>query len=118
MIAHTLGFPRIGLGRELKKAQEAFWKGRIGERELLDTARALRMRHWTLQNEAGIDLLPVGDFSLYDSMLDTTAMLGAIPGRFGWDGGDVDVGTLFRMARGDGTATAMEMTKWFDTNYH
>jgi 5-methyltetrahydropteroyltriglutamate--homocysteine methyltransferase len=121
MLTHTLGFPRIGGDRELKKALEAFWKAGGDVAALLGVAGDLRVRHWQLQKTHGIDLIPVGDFSLYDHMLDHTAMLGAVPERFGWSGETVDLNTYFRMARGDGGeggASAMEMSKWFDTNYH
>ncbi len=122
MITHTLGFPRMGLDRELKAALEAHFAGRLDEAALFGTAAALRLRHWTLQREAGVDLVPVGDFSLYDHMLDTAALFGVVPPRYGHAGGPVDTATYFRMARGGqdarGDVTAMEMTKWFDTNYH
>ncbi len=118
MITHTLGFPRVGVKRELKKAIESFWKGIISEEELFDTAKNLVKLHWKLQKENGIDLVPVGDFSLYDHMLDMTKAVGAVPGRFGYKGGKIDIKTYFDMARGKGNAPAMEMTKWFDTNYH
>src|SRR5699024_4109989 len=114
----TLGFPRIGADRELKKAQEAFWKGEKTEAHLLETAKQLRARHWKLQQDAGIDLVPVGDFSIYDHMLDTVAMLGAVPKRYNWGGGNVDIKTYYQMARGDSSVKPMEMSKWFDTNYH
>ncbi|MCX7818549.1 MAG: 5-methyltetrahydropteroyltriglutamate--homocysteine S-methyltransferase [Kiritimatiellae bacterium] len=118
MLTHTLGFPRIGLHRELKRAQEAFWKGELDEASLFEVARELRLRHWQLQQAAGVDLVPVGDFSLYDHVLDHAAMLGAVPERFGPPPPRVDTTLYFRMARGDHNAAAMEMTKWFDTNYH
>ncbi len=118
MLTHTLGFPRIGLNRELKKALESFWKGSIGEGDVEATARDLRLRHWRLQTDAGVDLVPVGDFSLYDHVLDTVAMVGAVPERFGAPPALVDTSLYVRMARGDRDAAAMEMTKWFDTNYH
>ena len=113
-----LGFPRIGARRDLKTATEAFWKGQLDHAGLLAVAADLRARHWTLQKEAGIDVIPSNDFSFYDQVLDMTAALGAVPARFGHDGGPVDLGTLFAMARGTDAAPAMEMTKWFDTNYH
>ncbi len=119
---HNLGFPRIGAQRELKKAQEAYWHGDIDAGQLEQVGRELRARHWQLQADKGLDLIPVGDFSFYDTLLDLTAALGVVPPRFGWDGGEVDLDTYFRMARGrapSGTpAAACEMTKWFDTNYH
>ncbi|MBN2713530.1 MAG: 5-methyltetrahydropteroyltriglutamate--homocysteine S-methyltransferase [Planctomycetes bacterium] len=118
MLTHNLGFPRIGLNRELKRAQEQFWKGTIDEEELQKVASELRMRHWKLQAAQGVDIIPVGDFSLYDHMLEMSAALGAVPERFGWDGTKVDLRTFFNMARGGEKAHAMEMTKWFDTNYH
>lgn len=121
MLTHTLGFPRMGAHRELKKSLESYWKGAIGQEKLMASGRELRLRHWRLQQQAGIDLVPVGDFSYYDHMLDMVAMLGAVPPRFGWQGESVDLDTYFYMARGSSghrTTTAMEMTKWFDTNYH
>ena len=121
MLTHTLGFPRIGEKRELKKALEGFWKGQKTEEELLATASQLRLRHWRMQQEQGIDLLPCGDFSLYDHVLDTLAMVGAVPGRFQWNYNKVNLQTYFAMARGSqgqNACPAMEMSKWFDTNYH
>lgn len=122
VIAANLGFPRVGLNRELKKAQEAFWKGKVSEDELQATARDLRKRHWKMQQEIGIEHIPSNDFSLYDHVLDTIAMVGAVPERYGFDGEQVDTNLYFAMARGrqdDKTdVVAMEMTKWFDTNYH
>jgi 5-methyltetrahydropteroyltriglutamate--homocysteine methyltransferase len=121
MLTHTLGFPRMGRNRELKKALEGYWKGAVSREELLAVGRALRLRHWSLQQKAGIDLVPIGDFSFYDHMLDMTAMLGAVPPRFDLQDGSVDLDTCFLMARGvsrGGETAAMEMTKWFDSNYH
>ncbi len=121
-VIHTLGLPRMGAGRELKWALEDYWQGRRGADELLAVARELRARHWAMQAQAGCALVTVGDFSLYDHVLDMSARLGVVPERFGWSGGEVDLDTYFRMARGrapSGTpAFACEMTKWFDTNYH
>ncbi len=121
-IIHNLGFPRIGARRELKQALEGYWNGSIDRDHLEQTGRELRQRHWQLQADAGLDLIPVGDFSFYDQVLDITAMLGAVPPRFDWNSAEVDLDTCFRMARGrapSGTpAAACEMTKWFDTNYH
>jgi len=116
--AHSLGFPRIGHRRELKRALEHCWSGQSDVSALVETAWLLRKQNWQLQAQAGLDLVPVGDFSLYDHVLDTTAMLGAVPARYGWRGGNVDLNTYFAMARGTATQPAMEMTKWFDTNYH
>ena len=120
---HNLGFPRVGTARELKRAQESYWAGRIDQAALLDTGRELRARHWKIQDDSGMRWVPVGDFAWYDHVLEWTTLLGAVPARFGQaDGAPVDLDTLFRMARGrapTGTpAAACEMTKWFDTNYH
>jgi 5-methyltetrahydropteroyltriglutamate--homocysteine methyltransferase len=112
----NLGFPRVGAHRELKRALESYWNGEGGRDALLATATELRARHWRLQQEAGIDIIPSNDFSLYDHVLDMTAALGAVPARFAEAGDPFD--TYFAMARGTPTASAMEMTKWFDTNYH
>ncbi len=126
-IAHNLGFPRIGADRELKKATEAFWQNKIDHSALEETARALRLRHWQLQADAGIDLIPVGDFSNYDQILDMSCLLGVVPPRFNWNGEEIEQSTYFAMARGKQTTgeqnasetiAACEMTKWFDTNYH
>jgi len=112
----NLGFPRIGLHRELKKSLELYWKGAIDAAALHATGKELRARHWRLQRDAGIDVIPSNDFAFYDHMLDMTAMLGAAPPRFA---GIADPDQLyFAMARGTEDAPAMEMTKWFDTNYH
>lgn len=120
--ASTLGFPRIGDMRQLKKAVEAYWKGESGADALLATGKELRTHNWTLQKDAGIDVIPSNDFSFYDQVLDMTCTLGMIPKRYKWSGGNVDLDTYFAMARGaqkNGLdVTAMEMTKWFDTNYH
>lgn len=116
-ITHNLGFPRIGAQRELKKALEAYWKNELDETALLTVGKALRARHWTLQRDAGMDLIPAGDFAWYDQMLNMTILLGAIPERFGFHG-DVTLSQYFQLARGNAQQPAMEMTKWFDTNYH
>ena len=118
VIASNLGYPRIGPGRELKKALESFWGGRSDAAELDAASATLRRASWELQQAAGIDQIPSNDFSLYDHVLDTAAMLGAVPSRFGWNGSMVDRDTYFAMARGGPDTPAMEMTKWFDTNYH
>ena len=120
----NLGFPRIGPHRELKWAVEAYWGGRIDRDELLLRAAELRRANWEFQRDAGITHIPSNDFSLYDHVLDTSVMVGAIPPRYGAADGDVDLDTYFAMARGraasigDPGVQAMEMTKWFDTNYH
>lgn len=119
---HNLGFPRIGANRELKKAVEAYWKNDIDQQALQKTEQVLRLKHWQLQADAGVNLIPVGDFSLYDQVLDTSCLLGVVPPRFNWQGGNIDLDLYFSMARGLQTETesvaACEMTKWFDTNYH
>lgn len=128
MITHNLGFPRIGAKRELKKALESFWSGKSTETEMRSSAAALRKENWLLQKSAGIDLIPCNDSSLYDHVLDTCALVGAVPDRFQWRGSSLDLATYFAMARGRSGSdaecdschegAAMEMTKWFDTNYH
>ncbi|AZF10465.1 5-methyltetrahydropteroyltriglutamate-- homocysteine methyltransferase [Pseudomonas sp. R2-37-08W] len=122
-VAHSLGFPRIGRDRELKKAQEAFWKGELDEAGLRAVGRDLRKAHWALQKQAGIELLPAGDFAWYDQVLTHSLMFGVVPERFRPADGQATLQTLFGMARGVsdnccGGAHAQEMTKWFDTNYH
>jgi 5-methyltetrahydropteroyltriglutamate--homocysteine methyltransferase len=116
--AGNLGFPRMGSHRELKFALEGFWSGKSGEAELLDVARRLRAEHWKMQCEAGITTPPSNDFSLYDHVLDMAATLGVVPKRFAHRGGSLGLAAYFAMARGLAGAPAMEMTKWFDTNYH
>ncbi len=131
---HNLGYPRIGEHRELKKATELYWEGKLSREELEETARKLRHQNWLKQQAAGIDLIPCNDFSFYDQVLDTTCLLGNIPPRFGHHD-PTDLDTQFLIARGaratketcedacdcktQGISTfASEMTKWFDTNYH
>ncbi|CAM3021249.1 5-methyltetrahydropteroyltriglutamate/homocysteine S-methyltransferase [Ectopseudomonas mendocina] len=127
-LSHSLGFPRIGRDRELKKALEAHWKGELDETGLRAVGQRLRAEHWQLQKDAGIDLLPVGDFAWYDQVLSHSLAFGVIPDRFRPAAGKPTLDTLFAMARGAianksggtccGGAHAQEMTKWFDTNYH
>lgn len=122
VLAANLGFPRIGAKRELKKAVESFWKGEVSEAELQQQAKEIRATNWKFQQEQGIDLISSNDFSFYDQILDTIALFGAVPERYKFDGGNVDLKTYFAMARGaQGNGldvVAMEMSKWFDTNYH
>lgn len=122
VLATNLGFPRIGPMRELKKAVEAYWKGQSSKDELLATGKALRAQNWKAQKEAGISHIPSNDFAYYDQILDLTTTLGLIPSRYKHDGSNVDLDTYFAMARGAQKGgidvTAMEMTKWYDTNYH
>ncbi|MEK7791887.1 MAG: 5-methyltetrahydropteroyltriglutamate--homocysteine S-methyltransferase, partial [Pseudomonadota bacterium] len=120
---HNLGFPRIGRKRELKFALEKCWQNTISKDELELTAADLRKQHW--QDQSMLDWIPVGDFSLYDQVLDTSFMLGNIPARVSALPGD-ELDRYFRVARGRSTTDnsacgcihAGEMTKWFDTNYH
>jgi len=133
----TLGTPRIGARRELKIALESYWSGKSDENALLTTASVLRAANWSRQQALGVTVIPSNDFSLYDHVLDTSVMVGAIPEGYGWTGGPVSLAIYFAMARGSdrgtsheaGThdhagaghahcAAAQEMTKWFDTNYH
>nr|WP_047169289.1 5-methyltetrahydropteroyltriglutamate--homocysteine S-methyltransferase [Sphingomonas sp. Y57] len=134
VIAANLGFPRIGPRRELKSALEAYWAGKIDQARLLETARALRTATWARQRSAGIEVIPSNDFSLYDQVLDTSVMVGAIPDVYRGLGTPDSLDVYFAMARGTRTDTgdagcdrgqaaggdvpAQEMTKWFDTNYH
>lgn len=130
-ISSNLGFPRMGVHRELKKALEAYWAGKLDEPGLVAVGQSLKRDHWLLQQQIGIQHIPSNDFSYYDHVLDTTTMVGAVPDRYAWRGPQVDLATYFAMARGVAKKTArpaghsgqsnvpaMEMTKWFDTNYH
>jgi 5-methyltetrahydropteroyltriglutamate--homocysteine methyltransferase len=129
----ALGFPRIGPRRELKTALESAWSGKTTPSDLLAAAKEIRAASWLRQKALGLAIIPSNDFSLYDQVLDTAAMTGAIPPIYGWTGGEVSPATYFAMARGalgsqticehghvhtSGGVPAMEMTKWFDTNYH
>lgn len=131
-----MGTPRIGLKRELKFALESYWSGKSDEAMLRQTARDLRARNWARQEAHDVTIIPSNDFSLYDQVLDTSVMVGAIPDIYGWTGGEVSLDTYFAMARGSQAdvhneacdhgctrhhghgVQAQEMTKWFDTNYH
>jgi 5-methyltetrahydropteroyltriglutamate--homocysteine methyltransferase len=115
---HILGYPRIGAQRELKFAQEAFWKGESSEAQLREVGRRLRSDHWRRQRDAGLDMVTCGDFAWYDQTLTLTAALGALPARFGFDARGLTLQQYFELARGNASQPAMEMTKWFDTNYH
>ena len=130
---HTLGFPRIGARRELKFALEAYWRGETEANALENTARELRARHWKIQRDAGLDCVTAGDFAFYDHVLNHIQLLGCEPTRFNFKDED-ELNRYFIMARGrrnqeadachpapqeaDASVYAMEMTKWFDTNYH
>jgi 5-methyltetrahydropteroyltriglutamate--homocysteine methyltransferase len=129
-VASNLGFPRIGHRRALKTALEQYWAGALDAAGLEEQAASLRVRHWRMQCGAGISHVPSGDFSLYDHVLDMACMLGVVPTGYGWTGGPVSLATYFALARGSRDTAAeraagiapnlpaLEMTKWFDTNYH
>ena len=126
MLTHNLGYPRIGSQRELKKATERYWAGTSPLAELHETARRIRRHNWQLQQAAGLDLIPCHDFSYYDQVLDLSLLVGAVPARYApvlsQNRHNTELDLYFAMARGyqrDGLdVTALEMTKWFDTNYH
>jgi 5-methyltetrahydropteroyltriglutamate--homocysteine methyltransferase len=126
VFSSNLGYPRIGSKRQLKAALENFWSGKITEHELTEIGKDLRLSAWKFQQDLGIEFIPSNDFSFYDHVLDTIAMVGAVPNRFRRSGDHVDLDTYFAMARGKSRknnhrsmeAPAMEMTKWFNTNYH
>ncbi|KAK7271098.1 hypothetical protein RJT34_26718 [Clitoria ternatea] len=118
MASHIVGYPRMGPKRELKFALESFWDGKSSAEDLQKVACDLRASIWKQMTSAGIKYIPSNTFSYYDQVLDTTAMLGAVPSRYGWNGGEIGFDTYFSMARGNASVPAMEMTKWFDTNYH
>jgi len=116
------GFPRIGLKRELKRSLESHWRGDSSAETLLDTAATLRQRHWQLAMQAGADVVPCNDFSLYDHVLDTAVLFDVIPSRYRLVFAENHLDGYFAMARGHRRSGhdlhALEMTKWFDTNYH
>ncbi|MEI7027403.1 5-methyltetrahydropteroyltriglutamate--homocysteine S-methyltransferase [Paenibacillus sp. y28] len=118
MKSSHLGYPRIGANRQWKKALEQFWAGKLPEDEFVREVTAIRLDNLKVQQDKGIELIPVGDFSLYDHVLDTAVMFGIVPKRFAYEGGPVPLATYFAMARGNKEAAACEMTKWFNTNYH
>jgi len=132
---HTLGYPRIGPQRELKFALERHWRGETGEAELEAVGADLRARHWQEQRDAGLDYVTVGDFAFYDHVANHIQLFGCEPARFGFDGSESALARYFTLARGVATEAAgahgaeccgghhsgkpaLEMTKWFDTNYH
>ncbi|MFC7679845.1 5-methyltetrahydropteroyltriglutamate--homocysteine S-methyltransferase [Paenibacillus sp. GCM10028914] len=114
----VLGYPRIGAKREWKKALEAFWSGKLEEEDFHNQLQEIRLNHLRKQQEKGIDLIAVNDFSYYDHILDTATMFGIVPKRFNYEGGIVPLSIYYGIARGTKEATASEMTKWFNTNYH
>ena len=132
VLTSNLGYPRIGEDRELKFALEGYWSGKRSPEELEAIASAIRQRNWKLQKDAGIDLIPSNDFSLYDHVLDTSCLVGAVPERFDHTGGQVSLDTYFALARGRNSpeeiccsthsavtgVVAQSLRKWFDTNYH
>ncbi|KAF5475775.1 hypothetical protein F2P56_007547 [Juglans regia] len=118
MASHIVGYPRMGPKRELKFALESFWDGKSSAEDLKKVAADLRSSIWKQMAGAGTKYIPSNTFSYYDQVLDTTALLGAVPPRYGWNGGEIGFETYFSMARGNASVPAMEMTKWFDTNYH
>jgi len=113
-----LGYPRIGEDREWKKALEAFWAGKTEESAFQAQLKEIRLNHLRKQKDQGIDWIPVNDFSCYDQVLDTATMFGIVPKRFAYAGGPVPLSVYYGIARGTKEATASEMTKWFNTNYH
>ncbi|KAI3991303.1 hypothetical protein MKX01_034622 [Papaver californicum] len=118
MASHIVGYPRMGPKRELKFALESFWDGKSSTEDLQKVATDLRCSIWKQMADAGTKYIPSNTFAYYDQVLDTTAMVGAVPARYNWNGGEIGFDTYFSMARGNATIGAMEMTKWFDTNYH
>ncbi|AKG35571.1 5-methyltetrahydropteroyltriglutamate--homocysteine S-methyltransferase [Paenibacillus durus] len=114
----NLGYPRIGVNREWKKALESYWAGRISEEQLHAEMDRIQLGNLRKQQEAGIDLIPVGDFTYYDHVLDTAVMFGIVPPRYRYEGGPAGLDLYFALARGNSRAAACEMTKWFNTNYH
>ncbi|XP_027175084.1 5-methyltetrahydropteroyltriglutamate--homocysteine methyltransferase [Coffea eugenioides] len=118
MASHIVGYPRMGPKRELKFALESFWDKKSSAEELEKVAADLRASIWKQMADAGIKYIPSNTFSYYDQVLDTIALLGAVPPRYNWSGGEIGFDTYFSMARGNASVPAMEMTKWFDTNYH
>ncbi|MCX5205142.1 5-methyltetrahydropteroyltriglutamate--homocysteine S-methyltransferase [Streptomyces sp. NBC_00237] len=116
--ATVYGYPRQGRNRELKKAIEGYWKGKVTADALKETARALRRTNWEQLAEAGLHEVPTGDFSYYDHVLDTSVMVGAIPARHREAVATGSLDGYFAMARGNQDVAPLEMTKWFDTNYH
>ncbi|SDI48824.1 5-methyltetrahydropteroyltriglutamate--homocysteine S-methyltransferase [Natribacillus halophilus] len=118
MNTSLLGYPRIGEKREWKKALEDHWAGNLSAEDLHAEMKKIRLNHLKKQQDAGIEYIPVGDFTYYDHILDAATMFGFIPERFTYEGGKVPLDTYFAMARGNKDVHASEMTKWYNTNYH
>ncbi len=116
MTSHVVGYPRMGPKRELKFALESFWDKKTTAADLEKTAKDLRHAVWKQMADAGVTLIPSNTFWYYDQVLDTTALGGTVPPRYNWTGGEIGFDVYFSMARGNATQSAMEMTKWFDTN--
>ena len=117
-LTHVPGYPRIGAQRELKFALESFWRRDSDEAQLRNVADTLKQQRWQAQRDAGLHCVAAGDFAFYDPMLSQSALLGALPPRFGVDPSRLTLAQYFELARGNAQQPAMEMTKWFDTNYH
>ncbi|WP_444945574.1 5-methyltetrahydropteroyltriglutamate--homocysteine S-methyltransferase [Microbulbifer sp. VTAC004] len=119
---HILGYPRIGANRELKKAQEAYWRGEISQQQLLQEGEEIRRSNWQAQSDAGLDWVTVGDFAWYDQVLNHSLMFGVVGDRFSEGAAENKLDQYFRLARGRAPSgqpvAASAMTKWFDTNYH
>ncbi|GGJ08372.1 5-methyltetrahydropteroyltriglutamate--homocysteine S-methyltransferase [Paenibacillus hunanensis] len=118
VLSSNLGYPRLGEQREWKKTLESYWSGKTDKETFQATMKELRLDHLRKQQQAGIDLIPVGDFSYYDHVLDTAVTFGLVPARFGYTGGEVTLEQYFGIARGTKDAAAGAMVKWFNTNYH
>ncbi|WP_058302223.1 5-methyltetrahydropteroyltriglutamate--homocysteine S-methyltransferase [Gorillibacterium timonense] len=114
----SIGYPRIGADREWKRTLESYWSGKLPAEEFEERLKSIRLGHLRKQRDKGITVVPVGDFSYYDQVLDTAAMFGLVPERFAYSGGAVPLDVYYAMARGNADAAACEMTKWFNTNYH
>ncbi|WP_068785902.1 5-methyltetrahydropteroyltriglutamate--homocysteine S-methyltransferase [Paenibacillus phocaensis] len=118
IVSGNLGYPRIGGQREWKKQIEAYWAGKVTEQQLQERLAEIRLGNLRLQRDQGIEVIPVGDFTFYDHVLDTATMFGLVPERFDWNGDQVSLDLYYAIARGNDQAAASEMTKWFNTNYH
>ena len=116
--SHILGLPRIGAQRELKFALESFWRGESSEADLIQVADSIKHDNWRRQINAQQNLITVGDFALYDQTLNQSLLLGCVPKRFDFDANQITLKQTFELARGNAAQPALEMTKWFDTNYH
>lgn len=118
VISSAIGYPRIGEKREWKRALESFWAKKTTKEQLVSSLEEIRLNNLRKLQDQAVDLIPVGDFSFYDHVLDTSTIFGIVPKRFNYEGGPVSVETYYDIARGNDNAVASEMTKWFNTNYH